>query len=78
MKAHVYMYIYTCIASGCVSRPPEECDPPTASLPETEVTTRVSKRGTATLVSKPDPPLPKPKGAATTVRKGTSSKTEGN
>ena len=47
MKAHVYMYIYTCIASGCVSRPPEEFDPPTASLPETEVTTRVSKRGTS-------------------------------
>ena len=39
------MYIYT--ASGCVSRPPEEFDPPTASLPETEVTTRVSKRGTS-------------------------------
>ena len=24
------------IASGCVSGPPEECDPPTASLPGTE------------------------------------------
>ena len=33
-------------APGCVSRPPKECDPPTASLPETEVTTRASKRGT--------------------------------
>ena len=39
------MYMYT--ASGCVSHPPEECDPPTASLPETGVTTRVSKRGTS-------------------------------
>ena len=37
------MYMY--IASGCVSRPPEECDPPTASLPGTEGATRVSKRG---------------------------------
>ena len=39
------MYMY--IASGCVSRPPEECDPPTASLPETEgaTCTRASKRG---------------------------------
>ena len=39
------MYMYT--VSGCVSRPPKERDPPTASLPETEVTTRVSKRGTS-------------------------------
>ena len=39
------MYMHT--ASGCVSHPPKECDPPTASLPETEVTTRVSKRGTS-------------------------------
>ena len=39
------MYMYT--ASGCVSRPLKEFDPPTASLPETEVTTRVSKRGTS-------------------------------
>ena len=30
------------------------------------------------LDSKPDPPLPKSKGAATIVRKGTSSKTKGN
>ena len=36
------MYMYT--VSGCVSRPPKECDLPTASLPETEVTTRISKR----------------------------------
>ena len=28
------MYMY--IAAGCVSRPPEECDPPTASLLGTE------------------------------------------
>ena len=37
------MYMY--IASGCVSGGPEECDPPTASLPETKEATRASKRG---------------------------------
>ena len=37
------MCIY--IASGCVFRPSEECDPPTASLPGTEGATRKSKRG---------------------------------
>ena len=36
-----YMYI----ASGCVSCPPEECDPSTASLPGTEGATRKFKRG---------------------------------
>ena len=38
------MYMY--IASGCVSHPSEECDPPTASVPGTEGATRKSKRGT--------------------------------
>ena len=33
------------IALGSVSHPPEECDPPTASLPETEGATRKSKKG---------------------------------
>ena len=37
------MYMY--VASGCVPRPPEECDPPTANLPGTEGVTRVYKRG---------------------------------
>ena len=37
--------MYTYIASGCVSRPPEECDPPTASISKTEGATRKSKRG---------------------------------
>ena len=37
------MYMY--IASGYVSGPPEECDPPTAILPGTEGATKVSKRG---------------------------------
>ena len=36
------MYMY--VASDCVSCPPEECDPPTASLPGTEVATIESPR----------------------------------
>ena len=44
------MYMY--IASGCVSLPSEECDPPTASLPETEgATTSVSKGGARSQVN---------------------------
>ena len=33
------------IASGCVSRPPEECDPHAASLHKTERATKKSKKG---------------------------------
>ena len=33
------------IASGCISRPPKECDPPAASLRNTERATRKFKKG---------------------------------